>query len=94
MSKIGPEEFVMRAIVALKDPKYHGLHVVYSGFNRAFRHYFKDEGFDPRVVVDQMVEQGKIEKAIARGGAKIYALGEGPKKRSTLPEVLKKMHLE
>lgn len=70
--KLTPEEFVLRALDKLRDPKYKGIHSVYSGFNQAFREYFKEEGLDPIVAVNAAAEAGKVKVRPCKGGAKIY----------------------
>jgi hypothetical protein len=39
--KLTEEEFVTQAIKNLKKEPYRGIHSVYSGFNEAFRKYFR-----------------------------------------------------
>jgi hypothetical protein len=73
--KISPVEFVLRFLntPALRHPQYpKGIHVVYSGFNQAFREYFDGDNLDPKQVIQEMAEQAQIKFRIARGGARIY----------------------
>jgi len=63
------EEFVLLAMRTLGDPRFPGLHVVYSGFNEAFRRYF---GSDPIQAVRELVAVGKIKLRVCKGGARIY----------------------
>ena len=72
--KLTHEEFVLLAIKKLKNPKYKGLHTVFTGFNQAFREYF--EGEDPVAALRSLAEQGKIVVRPAKGGALIYPAGE------------------
>ena len=65
-SRLKFKEFVERAIRTLRNPKYKGIHVVYSGFNQAFRQYYKKE---PRPVLDKLAAEGLIVVRPARGGA-------------------------
>ena len=80
-AKMTHREFVERAIKALKKPNYNGIHVVYSGFNQAFREYF---GEDPRSHVDQLAKEGVITLRPAKGGA-LIALADGEKKEGEGP---------
>lgn len=66
--RISKQEFVLRAIKKLRG-KYRGIHVVYSGFNQAFRAYYAE---DPRETVDAMVKAGLIDTKPAKGGIMIY----------------------
>tara|TARA_B100000941_G_C27984203_1_gene292526 strand:+ start:147 stop:434 length:288 start_codon:yes stop_codon:yes gene_type:complete len=70
------EEFTLQAIKNLRTEKSKGIHVVYSGFNKAFKEYF---GEDSRNIVDQLIDKGIIEKKPVKGGIMIYIKGEGPK---------------
>jgi len=75
--KISYEEFYTNAIKSLRDvSKSNGIHVVFTGFNQAFKAYY---GEDPREVTDQLVKEGKIETKFVKGGIMIYLPGEGPK---------------
>lgn len=79
-------EFTTRAIFKLRDiSKSKGIHVVYSGFNKAFRDYFNE---DPIQVIDQLVEKGFIEKRIRRGGPMIFLKGEAPGTDNDTDDVL------
>jgi hypothetical protein len=76
------EEFVRVAILRLRDlSKSKGIHVVYSGFNNAFREYFNQ---DPVEFVRNLAKQGKVEIVPRKGGVMIYLPGEAPKSASTL----------
>lgn len=63
--KLNRRNFVLNAIDSLRRGKYKGIHVVYSGFNEAYREYY---GEDPREYIDELVETGIIAKRIVRGG--------------------------
>lgn len=93
-AKLTPKEFVLRAYEKLRDPKYKGLHVVYSGFNEAFREYYRDEGLDVREVIDELVKEEFIKKAPARGGIKIYLPKDAPATHREKGASLKKMDLD
>ncbi|MEX0917856.1 MAG: hypothetical protein WDZ93_01750 [Candidatus Paceibacterota bacterium] len=69
--KLSPEEFVLRAIVALKNGKSNGIHVVHSGFNNAFREHFGNAA-DPIATTTQMRKDGKIAILLSRGGVRLY----------------------
>lgn len=66
--KLAPTEFVLRAIEKLRG-NYRGIHVVYSGFNQAFRSYY---GYDARETVDKMAQDKLIDIKPAKGGAMLY----------------------
>ena len=66
--KLDPREFVLRAINKLRG-SHRGIHVVFSGFNQAFREYY---GYDPKETVDQMANDKVIDIKPARGGIMIY----------------------
>ena len=70
------EQFVLKAVKALRDPsKSTGIHVRYSGFNDAFR---KEFGEDPRAFTEKMAADGKIVIQPRKGGAAIFFPGEEP----------------
>lgn len=79
------EEFVLQAIKILRKPPYKGIHAVYSGFNEAFRNYFKE---DARDTVDKMIAEGKIESRMVRGGPMLYLPGEKPVGDNALKKIL------
>lgn len=83
--KLAHRTFIERAIRTLRNEGYLGVHVVYSGFNQAFREYY---GEDPRPVVDQLVEEGFLVRQLARGGVIISLASEVAQRRS-LPKVRK-----
>ena len=64
-NKMVHREFVERSIKALRTPPYKGIHVVFSGFNEAFRQYYNEE---PRPHVDQLVKDGFIVSRLVKGG--------------------------
>jgi hypothetical protein len=95
--KLSTEQFVYLAIEKLRDPRYAGIHTVYSGFNTAFRKYF--DGMDPVKETAKLQEQGKIFIRPVRGGVIIYKDAEVPehlrkfKQEDRSGEVLEKMGL-
>ena len=66
--KMTHREFILAGIKGLRKPGYAGIHVVYSGFNGAFRNYFKDE---PREYVDKLVKEGVVVSRPCKGGVMI-----------------------
>lgn len=72
--KMSHDAFIKQGIEKLRQGEDQGIHVVYSGFNEAFRQYFNGE--DPRKHIDALVEKGVITKRPAKGGVTI-ALGDG-----------------
>ena len=83
--KISEKEFVLRAIDKLRGknpdgtPKYKGIHVVYSGFNSAFREYFQK---DPVPVVRRLEMEGEVVTKPVKGGVMIYKAGDEAKESS------------
>ncbi len=51
-----------------KYAKFKGLHVVYSGFNEAFKQTYK---VDSRETTDRLQNEGKIDIKASRGGASL-----------------------
>jgi hypothetical protein len=85
-TKIGEEEFVLRAIKRLRKPPYRGIHSVYSGFNQAFKEHFAKNPVD---VTKRMAEEGKIITRPVRGGVMLYAPDDAPKpNESVLQKIL------
>lgn len=81
-------QFVETAIKTLREPNYTGIHVVYSGFNKAFRDYY---GTDPRPHVDALAAEGKLVVVIVRGGVMINLASEfkgRPPKNNVLAKIL------
>ena len=85
-----PEAFVLKAIQVLrKDNKpskkdgsiSKGIHVVYSGFNAAFREQFPD--VDGRSITNKMAAAGTIAVMPCFGGAMIYLAGDAPERQSS-----------
>lgn len=67
-------EFIQKAYETLRKPgrdgkMYSGMHVVYTGFNEAFRKYFNA---DPVKAVAKLADSGELRVRGARGGAIIY----------------------
>ena len=80
------EEFFKLAILRLRDTsKSLGIHSVFTGFNQAFREYFKE---DPIKVTQELASEGKIEIRPVKGGVMIYLAGEAPKRAGTGKSVL------
>jgi hypothetical protein len=59
--------FILLAFGILRNPKYKLLHVVWSGFNEAFRAFFPGE--DPVTWMKNFHKEDLIELHLARGGA-------------------------
>ena len=80
------EEFFKLAIVRLRNTsKSLGIHSVYSGFNQAFREYFKE---DPIKITQALSNDGKIAIRPVKGGVMIYLPGEAPTRAESGKEVL------
>lgn len=73
--KLTKEEFVIQGIEKLRIGSYKGIHVVFTGFNEAFKRYF---GEPSRVTVDKMVTEGLVEGHPEKGGFMLYKKGEMP----------------
>lgn len=90
------EEFVLLAIDKLTKAPYKGMHVVFTGFNDAFREAFP--GKDPREELDKLADKGVIRIRPAKGGAVIYRVDSPyrthPSSIRRAREVLKEMGLE
>jgi hypothetical protein len=69
--KLTPEEFILRAISALKTEKSKGIHTVYSGLNRAFSEYFGEKADVIQTTVN-MRKEGKIAVFPTKGGVRLY----------------------
>jgi hypothetical protein len=75
--KLTVEQFTLQAITNLRNPqKSNGIHVVYSGFNQAFREYFPKK--DLKKELQRLVDAGKIVMVPRKGGPMIYLPDEGP----------------
>jgi len=72
--QLTPEQFVLKAIEKLRTPPYKGIHSVYSGFNAAFREYFRI--LDPVDITKKLAEEGKIVIRPTRGGVMLYKAGD------------------
>jgi ATP-dependent DNA helicase PIF1 len=85
------EEFVLQAIEKLRTKNYKGIHVVYSGFNEAFREYFNQ---DPIQWVSDLEKQGLVVTHPVKGGVMLYnandvsAKAEMKKQSKTLSKIL------
>ena len=75
MKQLTKEEFVIKSIEKLRTEKSKGIHVVYTGFNAAFKKQF---GEDSRATTHSMAEAGKIVVIPTNGGVRIYKKGEAP----------------
>ncbi len=78
--KLTEEEFVLQAIKKLRKEPYRGIHSVFSGFNEAFRKYFRT---NPVEATSKLAAEGKIETRPFKGGAMLFLPGEAPKRPSS-----------
>lgn len=78
--RVNKKKFVLNAIHKLRKPGYLGMHVVYSGFNNAFRDYY---GEDPIKEVDKLVVDGTVIKQPVKGGVMLYDPAEYKERSST-----------
>ncbi len=77
--KLTEEEFVLQAIKKLRKEPYRGIHSVYSGFNEAFRKYFRT---NPVEATSKLAAEGKLETRPFKGGVMLFLPGEAPKRPS------------
>lgn len=71
--KLSEEEFVLKAIKKLRTKNFRGIHVVYSGFNEAFRKYFNA---DPIESIKKLEEKGVVVTRPVKGGVMLYDANE------------------
>lgn len=74
--QITHEEFVKLAVEKLRTGAFKGIHSVYSGFNAAFKTYYRGE--DPVRTTTRLAEEGKIVIRPSKGGVRLYIPGEDP----------------
>ena len=86
--KLTEEQFVVKAIANLRDGGRLGIHVVYSGFNAAYRSQF---GTEPQVATAKLAQAGTIVVRPCRGGAMIYLAGEAPEAKDKGADALAKI---
>lgn len=80
--KLSYEDFIRSAILKLRNTsKSRGIHVVYSGFNQAFRKYYSE---DPISKMQELSSNGKFEIRYVKGGVMLYLPGEAPVDRTTM----------
>jgi hypothetical protein len=87
--KLNFEEFIKKAIAALRKDNYKGIHTVYSGFNQAFKKYY--ENTDPIKTTNDLAAQGKIVVRPVKGGVMLYVPEEAPKTPNKGEEALDKI---
>ncbi len=87
--KLSREEFIRKAIPALRKDNYKGIHTVYSGFNQAFKKYFDND--DPVKATNELAAQGKIVVRPVRGGVMLYVPEEAPRAQPKGDEALEKI---
>lgn len=76
-NKLSYETFVCNAIRALRNEKSKGIHVLYSGFSKAFRDFYGEQS-DVRKITDRLVEQKVIVTRPAKGGVMLYLASDAP----------------
>lgn len=91
-SNLTPEAFVLAAIKAGRTDKSKGIHVVYSGFNAAFRATFPN--VDVQETTNRLAREGKIALRPCRGGAMIYLPADAPARTDGASKLLKAMGLK
>lgn len=83
--KLSIQDFVLKAIEAGRTEKSKGIHVVYSGFNAAYKSYF---GTDSRAATAKLETAGVIAVRGCRGGVMLYKAGEEPERRDNKADKL------
>jgi hypothetical protein len=73
--KTSEPEFFIRAVKNLRKPPYKGIPSVYSGFNQAFKEYFKK---GPVEVTTKLPQEGKIVIRPVKGGVTLYLPEDAP----------------
>lgn len=76
--RMNKKEFVLKAIHTLRKPPYFGIHVVFSGFNEAFRSYYEE---DPIAEVEKLVADKVVVRQPVKGGVMLYDYDEYQKNR-------------
>ena len=74
--KMKYEDFVKNNIVGLREEGYLGIHTLYSGFNEAFKKYYKGE--NPNEVLDKLSQGGKIIMIPVETGYMLYMPEDAP----------------
>jgi hypothetical protein len=80
-----PEEFVRRAVLRLRKGQAKSIHSVFSGFNSAWRQYYKT---DPVSGVKALEEAGMCVTHPTRGGVRIYLPEDAPARKPSTEEVV------
>lgn len=57
----------------MRKPPYFGIHVVFSGFNEAFRSYYEE---DPIAEVEKLVADKVVVRQPVKGGVMLYDYDE------------------
>ena len=83
--KLSMQDFVLKAIEAGATSRSKGIHVVYSGFNAAYKSYF---GTDSRAATAKLETAGVIAVRGCRGGVMLYKAGEEPARKDNKAEKL------
>lgn len=89
---LDPMDFITRAVTKLRSPKSKGIHVVISGFSKAWEtHYgapaYKDGKYHP--AIQKLIEANKVVFNPCRKGAMLYLAGDAPAVRpSALDTIL------
>ena len=88
--KLSHEEFIRQAFETLRNPKYKGLHTVFTGFNKAFKEYFNE---DPIEITKRLETEGKLVIRPSKGGVMLYLPESGVQPMVSGNDALKKMGL-
>lgn len=86
--ELSEEEFVLQAIKKLRTKNYKGIHVVYSGFNEAFREYFNE---DPIEYVSALEKEGIVATHPVKGGVMLYDANDVESKKDKRSKALDKI---
>lgn len=72
-TRLSHKEYILQEIKRLRTKNFKGIHVVYSGFNAAFRDYFKE---DPIPIVKKLEAEGVVMTKPVKGGVMLYIKNE------------------
>lgn len=92
--KVAFEDFVTRAIKALRTDKSKGIHTVYSGLASAAREYYgkaKNQDWQKDwfwTELEKLADAGKVATVVAKGGKMVYLPGEAPARKTDNRKVI------
>ena len=84
--KLDPREFVTRAIQRLRTDKSKGVHVVFSGLNKAWDEYYPET--PAREGITALTAAGHFITRPCKKGVMIYLPGDAPTQGTALDTIL------